>query len=407
MKVKPNLALWLTLLLMTAPASARLRYVIDQTSAPDGTLKVSLQLPPAGSRPSRLVARPLPTTQPDQIRDVRCDGQAIERSGAGWTMPDHCRTASWTVSLIRTSDIQASEQRSIWLNSGWGIVTDPSAILRPEGFEGQAALRFIRPGASDTKAVLPSLGSAPGIYLIGDPPTLVAHKGDQTLVYAGDVLNIVRPAAHQAGLAYLRRVIGPANLRNAPVLTVIWLGVKRSEGSVGGAAGADAVLVNYILPDANSTPEEALKPLVIVIHEEFHQLVRGRLPLWARESLAQFYGLKTLSRIEVVDQAAAARLRDREFAAGSAGPGLAAVQAQVQKGDPSNYNLFYSKGVAFWHGVDLAIQSGTGGARSLDDVMPTLLGAEFDADGSLPEAAIAHLPPSTQEKVRALEREFL
>jgi hypothetical protein len=122
--------------------------------------------------------------------------------------------------------------------------------------------------------------------------------------------------------------------------------------------------------------------------------------------LAQFYGLKTLSRIEV-DQAAAARLRNREFAVGSAGPGLEAVQAQVQKGDPSNYGLFYSKGVAFWHRVDLTIQSGTGGARSLDDIMPALLGIEFDADGSLPEAAISLLPPSTQEQVRALEREFL
>jgi hypothetical protein len=159
----------------------------------------------------------------------------------------------------------ASEQRSIWLSSGWSIITDPSAILRPEGFEGEAALRFIWPGAPDTEAILPSLDSAPGVYLIGDPPTLVAHRGDQTLVYAGDDLNVVRRAAHLEGLGYLRRVVGPASWRDAPVLTVIWLGVERSEGSVGGAAGHNAVLVNYVLRDANSTPDESLMPVAIVI----------------------------------------------------------------------------------------------------------------------------------------------
>ncbi len=328
----------------------------------------------------------------------------VAKSAEGWTLPVGCETASWVVSVADPSGIPASEQRSIWLKSGWGIVTDPSAILRLEGFGGKAQLRFIGPRGVGADAHLPPLNSAPGIYVIGEPPMWVGNDGRQALVYAGDDLGQVDPSAHLAGLAYLRGVIGPDHLRQIPVLTVVLLGIERSAGSVGGAAGHQAVVVNYILPDAHSTAEEALMPLVIVLHEQFHQLVSGNLPLWASESLAQYYGLKTLGRIGV-DRAAASTLSHREFSAGSAGPGLTAVQDQVQAGDGSNYALFYSKGVAFWHRVDLAIQSG--GAGSLDDLMPTLVGAGFAPDGSLPKAAIDHLPPLTRERIRGIEREFL
>ena len=54
--MKPGLALWLPLLLMAVSASVRLQYVVDQSSASNRTLKVSLQLPPAGPRPSRPIS---------------------------------------------------------------------------------------------------------------------------------------------------------------------------------------------------------------------------------------------------------------------------------------------------------------------------------------------------------------
>lgn len=410
MRFRFALAMGCLALALCAPARAELAYVVDARQAAQGTLAVSLDLPPDRALPEHLVARALARVGPAQIADVRCDGLPLERDAQGWRLPSGCREAAWTVSLVRAREIQASEQRSVWLDGGWGFFTEPSAILRPDGWSDAGSLRIVEPASPDRRVALSREGEAPGFYVIGNPPVARSRRGDLALAYLGDrladVTAQVDPGAHLAGLGYLRRVIGARHLQAARELTVVWLPVTRSAATISGSAGRDAVFVNYIPSDDHPTADESLFALTVVLHEQFHQLVAAHLPVWASESLAQYYALAALAQA-AADGQAVDRVQQRFFGFGPQGPGLRAIQQQVLAGDASSYGLFYLKGASFWSGVDAAIRLGTHDTRSLDDFLPALLDEGFRANGQMSGEVFAALPSTTREEIGELAERYL
>jgi hypothetical protein len=62
--------------------------------------------------------------------------------------------------------------------------------------------------------------------------------------------------------------------------------------------------------------------------------------------------------------------------------GLLEISRRVQRGDRSNSDAFYFKGLAFWNAVDVAMQESNG--RGLGTRVLEVLRAKFDAEGRPP-----------------------
>lgn len=400
---------------VAALANAVPAYVADASRAAEGTVSLSLELSDAISpRPTHAAARVLPVGMASQIADVACDGKQVDREahGKGWKLPNSCRNLTWTVTLPRvTGGVAGDDQTSVFFEAGWGIIAD-TAFLRPVGWDGSAGLRIVEAGRPDRHATLPPLRTAPAFYLIGDPPLLEVGGPDGSLIYVADhpdeVLRYISPEQHAIALTYLRAVIGPNSVRDLSEITVIWLRVSRSTHGLGAAAGENAMLVNYFGDTEKPTQEEAAMPFVMLLHEQFHQLVEVGLPLWASESLATYFAMKAATRTARDGPAIAALWTQLMNEAPPAAPGLLAIQRQVlEQDDPSNYGLFYSKGTMFWRELDRAIQDATGGSRTLDSVMPLLLESGFDADGRLSPSLRAALRPLSEGQIDALVEFYL
>ncbi|MDG1437352.1 MAG: hypothetical protein P8P98_00145 [Emcibacteraceae bacterium] len=86
--------------------------------------------------------------------------------------------------------------------------------------------------------------------------------------------------------------------------TMIMLGIKRERGELGGTAGENAMLVNYIYENENSREQEKYFPILIAIHEQIHQIYRGTSHLtWVSESIAHYFATKAMLRVYPDNQA--------------------------------------------------------------------------------------------------------
>ncbi len=191
---------------------------------------------------------------------------------------------------------------------------------------------------------------------------------------------------HVAAFRYLLRLF-PQSV-NAPKaekrLMVVWIGVDAASRYVGGAAGNRSFIANYVYGEPTRIDDYAAASLMVAAHEQFHQLTAlciqhdTSLPTWVNESLAQYYGLKTLAHCGL-PMAVSTRARERFIAPDRAvEKGLAELSRQYQRGDRSVYPLFYSQGATFWAEIDQALCDETGGEKSLDDFLPILFRANFD-----------------------------
>lgn len=81
---------------------------------------------------------------------------------------------------------------------------------------------------------------------------------------------------------------------------MVWFGVARHRREISGAAGYDTILANFIIPEDNPRVDEQLMSLMLVLHEQFHQLDSGSHPVWFGESLANYYALKALKKSSLI-----------------------------------------------------------------------------------------------------------
>ncbi|TBU77002.1 hypothetical protein DNK10_05555 [Pseudomonas daroniae] len=100
--------------------------------------------------------------------------------------------------------------------------------------------------------------------------------------------------------------------------------------------------------------------------------------LWASESLAHYYGFKSLEKnkdaFQLFDQ-----MTDEIDQIG-----LLKAHRLVAQGEGQYYAQFYAKGAAFWRDVDQALIQATQGKKSLDDYLSLLVNGQFGINGELP-----------------------
>ena len=350
-----------------------------------------------------------------QIGDVRCDRKPLAQEPAGtWIAPPGCRRVTWKLRFIRAEDLAvvASAQSSLYFaKPAWWLVSEPTALLRPEGMREAGTLALIGPqnsraagsvtAAGRRARLVPAGNQAPEYYALGAFPSQILHLDGMRVTYIVDdparFSAIDVAGAHHRLLHYLAGVTGAEGARDN-ALTAVWLGIDASKGHLGGAAGRRTLLVNYPVGAGHDAAEDRLRTLMIVGHEQFHQLAdmahgNGRpAPLWIAEGLAQYYGLKAIGLIgedEREVKALVSRFVDPEAAVET---GLLETNRRyLATRDPGLYPKFYAAGATLWHELDRMLQRASAGAGGLDELLPLLLAGPFSASGELPAAFVDEL----------------
>jgi hypothetical protein len=325
-----------------------------------------------------------------QVEKLACDGRPLVGADASWLLPAGCRHVTWTIPLDGSGTLEASKQRSIGSTGGaFCLVSEASSLPRIAGAAGPEFLilptetsgeTFPRPAANG-RVRLPANSEPPLLLLLGSKP-VAKHAGENlsAMYFIDDPSqrkHLPSLEVEFRGLQWLR-----ALARTSEDMTFVyaWLGVERGAPSLGGAAGNELLLVNYIRDGATDETRAALTAATPLI-EASHQLASkfGERPAWAEESLATYLGLQALVRA-MPDSEVVLKLQQRLEQDGDRFPlGLIEVQRRVTTGYRSMYAAFFTKGVAFWSAVDAAIRTERGGG--LASRLPDVWTAKYSVDG--------------------------
>jgi len=334
-----------------------------------------------------------------QVADIRCDGVPLAPdSASAWRVQGwNCVRLAWTVVMTAAPaagiDLRAREsffddRARFWLFS------EASSLLRPIGdaghdgqieFVGHGPVHGSVPAGGSQRRVVPAAEQAPAFYVIGRLPGSSVREGGFDTLHLDAVGREWRGliAAHGHALRYLTRTAGAGRL--APLRsTVVWLAGSTAEEMPVGIAGYRTLLLSTAGADRPMRHGEAA--LGWMLCEQLLQSMPDRVPLWARESLAQYYALKALRRTELSPagiEAAELRLVDASQPPRSR---LREAQRRAQAGDGAARAELRASGAAFWERIERAIVRRSG-FRTLDSVLPRLL-AEHWPDDRLPAGGL-------------------
>jgi len=399
-------------LALSFPAAAAAQY---EVKIEPGTRNLLLQfaLSPDDGHPIKLVTRGAAWGLQPQVEDVKCGQVALHRDSDGdWIAPPGCSRVSWRVTPDSYDDrgIDPSKQRTLAIGrTPWFLLAEATSLLRPLESSEQSSIgtpgseRLL--GATSVglgRFLVPPASKAPEFYVLGAVATGERAVGEFHVVYVADVPDRVRRLGldrlHGEALSYLSSVVPlpTPTSDSSRKLLVIWLGVARGRGTVGGAAGHRSFVANYLVGPPPDKKRNAAMTLAIVAHEQFHQLVdiaRGRLaplPVWLSESLAQYYGLKALLRTGDSKYVRAVR-RDFINPSRNVTAGLVELNRRYEAGDRAGYDRFYTQGATLWNAIDSAIVAATSGRQSLDDYVKDILLSPIPKNGTLPAVFVERL----------------
>lgn len=420
------------LALLTLVPSAAAQYEV-RTAPGASALFFSLRMPAGAKAAVQLAPRGLAWGLKPQVSDVRCDGRRLPKAETGsWLAPPDCALVTWRVLPDRVSRLGADASRQRTLRVGrrpWLLLAEPTSLLRPIG-DMQAGAISAAPASLPLAGATPLAGGgfrlppasgAPEFYVLGHVQQTRRPLGQLQVSYVADdaesVGRLGLQARHASALNYLLALVPlPQPLADADrSLLVVWLGVAESAGQAGGAAGSRSFVANYVVGSPAQAQRHAARTLLIMAHEQFHQLVdmvQGSLPappataLWINESLAHYYGLKAM---KAVDSSAAAQALWKQFIDEKRPVefGLLELERRHAAGDPDAYDAFYTQGATFWHALDAAIAGAGHGRHGLDDYLGELLRMPVGVDGALPASLVERLRAVAGEEVDAVLAKYV
>lgn len=407
----------LLILVFTALAETASAQYAVQAAPGYRSLTLSLTWPNGAPDAVKLAPRGRAWGLKPQISNVRCGAKPLSHDSEGdWVAPPGCKVVTWQVVPDEYSPRGplANEQRTLRVGKpGWVLLAEPTSLLRPIGDLGAGTLRSAHRSTRLTGATVvqpgefrvPSSNSAPEFYVLGSPQTDRRTHGPFQVRYVADDAQATRrlglESLHATALAYLLKVVNlPESTKAADrSLLVVWLGIAPSRAEAGGAAGSRSFIANYVAGRPERADRDTAQTLMIVAHEQFHQLVdivHGSLqqpmafPAWLSESLAQYYGLKAVRATDM--SAAGSALWSRSIdAKRPVADGLLALHRRHQSGDESVYEAFYLQGATLWSALDELIADATHGEHGLDSYLGELLRTPIPPDGSLPESFVGRL----------------
>lgn len=378
----------LLIIISHATPAAHYGWHIDPANPTTGVLRLALETPL--KKDTIFITRQTGPAAAEVFPHCENLNKALQPSGQGWRAPAGCSAITWSVAFttIESPNINLGEQANLYHPDGWWLLTEWGSLLRAESqvTNGTVCARL---GDTSTCRSLPGLHQPPLFLLAGEPDhtrrfgDIAFHFFHALLPADFDPVVLHDSLAHQ--LTYLTSLIhGKERAVSIPSeIDVLILGIDESLDVVGGAAGHTAYLANVAIGDDGIASTELVRLLWITGHELIHLLGLDSAPLWAAESLAHYYGYKSMRASEEAQQLFERMLEDL--------PDLGLLQAHhrvTQKGEGQYYGLFYTRGAAFWRALDRQLTESTGGEYDLDVFLPMLREHDFGAEGELPPVFI-------------------
>lgn len=390
-------------------------YTVRQTQDKPSVLEMTYVLPPSdGVSFRKLSTRGVSWGLKEQIELPHCESskELLAKDDDGnWIVPPACPRVKWTIStpMMRDGTYDVSAQASASMNQGkWVLLSEPTSILRI--FEPNSQSNILSPGSGSTKLLgatpiksggwrIPGENNAPEFFVVGTPEVEHQHIGDFTVHYVADNWQRVNElgllSLHTQVLHYLTSVVfaDKSVQENDRSLLVVWIGIDAHKGGAGGAAGSRSFLANYLMNDEENAPQHLATTLMILAHEQFHQLAdalrgnRPSMPIWINEGIAHYYGLRAMQH--AIPNDIAAEKLTRHFIDPRRPVKYRFSEDKVDKHQLTA--LAYRQGATFWAELDRALSAASGGTTSLEKYIPDLLQMDFPDDGSLPPAFLVKL----------------
>lgn len=366
----------------------------DHTSTMRYQLLIDDNAPTTGT--IRLVLDSALTSETDflvrQLRDSNVESPVCVTSGtklrhreAGWLAPAGCSELSWKIDFteVLQPEHDVSAQENLYYPGRWWLFSEWGSLLRSASGPGEADICATR-GTIETCRRVPTVEDPPLLMLIGEPSDSIVFGETSVRFFTGHLPDSFDVAglygSYERQISYLHAVLAETTGTPPPgVIDVLLLGMDSDLGVVGGAAGKDSYLANVAVTEQHVDPSERTRLLWISGHELAHMLGLGTEVLWASESLAHYYGFKSLGGSTEASERFEQMTEDLDPM------GLLEAHRRVtREGEGQYYPRFYTKGAAFWRDVDEAIIAATRDDSSLDDLLPLLINGEFGPDGELP-----------------------
>lgn len=286
-----------------------------------------------------------------------------------------CNEIRWTVDfklLDNSRGADVSEQVNLYSTEGWWVLFEWESVPRLNNYPIVVCVQPLSTEYPDKCRNLPKPDSAPLILSWGRASATSHESNANFSVYADDkqrVLSNRNWSFLKSQYEYLQKLISveDGNIEN---IDIIWVGIDENAGIVGGAAGDQAFVSNYAFKDGGVSEDNLMRLRWVSGHEIFHMLSSASYPLWLSESLAHYYGYKSLRKAGARFQTPIEVWRSRLGKLVHSEIGLYTANEMVESNnDMSYYDLFYDKGAAFWQELDDSlIEKGA----SLDDYIALL-----------------------------------
>lgn len=155
--------------------------------------------------------------------------------------------------------------------------------------------------------------------------------------------------------SYLSSLFFPGDIPNTTI-DIAWVGIDEERKTVGGAAGESAYISNYAISTNNSEMSQE-RLFWVSGHETFHMISSYSYPLWIAESLAHYYGYKSLAQHGPTLITPIEEWDKQKNSVSNSKAGLYEAHTKVLNNEGSYYGLFYGKGAAFWHDLDTRLEN--------------------------------------------------
>ena len=364
----------------------------------------------AFNRLTLLPPRANPVAETAAPAEIRCiNGAAAETVIYG--APMRCARIEWRVRFKNADDLatHVAEQHNLYSETGWWALFEWGRIPRVQGGADitVCARRAVRQAGAPLCRRLPPPNRPPLLLIFGAPGLEYRAFGRRFRIYtdrAGRAL-LDTEARRRLGrqYRYLSDLL-PAPGGPAEAVHIAWVGIDKAQGAMGGAAGENAWIANYALTDNGLDRAGRERLFWISGHEAFHMLNGHGYPLWIEESLAHYYGYKSLQVSGPTLLSPAREWRRQRLSGVDRDTGLLAAHTRVQNGDRRYYGLFYGKGAAFWQALDTRLANN---GAALDRYLP-LLADSSPRDGALAPAFTAAITKTIGQRAFAeLAAEYL
>ena len=371
-----RLTLLISLTLISFFSSA-IQYDINVNSTKSSIVDVKADTQSLGT----FQVKPSRTAQSDVQPQLTCVTPSGTREIIQFGENVICDSVNWQLNLAevdKTGFDIAAQNDTFSPKDGWYFISEFNSLPRFSTSKSPEIETLVCPPKGHCET-LPG-NTQPPLFLVWGLDSITLTINEKTVTFFSDNPEILASADQwlpvlSQQLKYLSNVFPNAPTKSWNIAT---FSRDKKAGSVSGAAGSNMILIN-LLVDGNTINERTLQLMVkIAAHESTHILGTQHMPMWAAESIAEYYAYHSINQTRLKTKTPMQDWQKFKKVFPYAATGLLEASTRVTKeGQYQYYPLFYVKGAAFWQSVNEALEEKGSNLDSLVNDM------SFDKNGHL------------------------